>query len=86
MSYNTRHALKLIGMGMYHPLDKNYSNDIWFKSTLHSLVYYAQHSDSIYFPIYTYDFFQHFFTKKKQTLGAEFCFLIYWPPSLLTLG
>lgn len=61
-------------MRMYHPLDKNYSNDIWFKSTLHSIVNYAQHSDSIYFPIYTYDFFQLFL---QQTLGAEFCFLIY---------
>lgn len=35
-----------------YPLDNNYSYNTWFKSTLHSLVTYAQHSESIYFPIY----------------------------------
>lgn len=40
-------------MCLYHPLYDNYSYNTWLKSTLRSLVHYAQHSESIYFPIYT---------------------------------
>lgn len=54
----------------YHPLDHNYS---WFKSTLRSLVNYAQHSESIYFPIYTCIFFLFLFFL-QHTIGAEYSF------------
>lgn len=79
-------ALKPIGRRMYHPLEKNYSYDIWLKSTLHSIVNYAQHSDSIYCPIYT--FLPFFFSTSFFTtyLGSWNLLLIYWPTYLFTLG
>lgn len=65
-------ALKPISMCLYHPLDNDYSYNTWFKSTLHSLVNYAQHSESIYFPIYTELFFLFLFL--QHNLGAEYSF------------
>lgn len=57
-------------MYLYHPLDNNYRYNTWFKSTLRSLNY-AQHNESIYFPIYTYVFYFYFL---QHTLGTEYSF------------
>lgn len=79
MTFNTRQHLKPISMFLYYPLDNNYSYHTWFKSTLHSLVNYAQHRESIYFPIYTDFFLFLFFTTE---LESWLQLPIYWSCSI----
>lgn len=78
MSFNTRQHLKPIGMCLCQPLDNDYNYHTWFKSTLRSLVNYAQHSESIYFPIYTEVFFLFLFFLYNRIWEL----FMYWPFSI----
>lgn len=65
-------------MCLYHPLDYDYSYSTWFKSTLRSLVNYARHRESIYFPIYTKVFFSvSLFYNVTWELNAAFHLLAF---------